>query len=124
MEVKINKEIRDYRESLFMGLTVRQCLCGGAAIAVTAAARLVIAPALGGEAASWIGIFGAVPAAALGFFKYHGMTAEKAALAFIKSQFFGAGERLYRCENHLYTLINDRPKKKAVGAAKKGRTNP
>ena len=27
MEVKMNKEIRDYQESMFMGLDLRQCVC-------------------------------------------------------------------------------------------------
>ena len=26
MEVKMNKEIRDYQESMFMGLALRQCV--------------------------------------------------------------------------------------------------
>ena len=26
MEVKMNKEIRDYQESMFMGLDLRQCI--------------------------------------------------------------------------------------------------
>lgn len=27
MEIKINREIRDYHESMFMGLSLRQTLC-------------------------------------------------------------------------------------------------
>ena len=32
MEVKMNKEIRDYQESMFMGLNVRQGICSVLAI--------------------------------------------------------------------------------------------
>ena len=32
MEVKMNKEIRDYQESMFMGLNLRQCICSVLAI--------------------------------------------------------------------------------------------
>ena len=32
MEVKMNKEIRDYQESMFMGLDLRQCVCSVLAI--------------------------------------------------------------------------------------------
>ena len=32
MEIKINREIRDYHESMFMGLSLRQTLCSLLAI--------------------------------------------------------------------------------------------
>ena len=38
------------------------------------------------ETLSWVCIVGAAPFAALGFFKYHGMTAEKVLFAYIKSE--------------------------------------
>ena len=38
MEVKINKEIRQYTESIFFGLSLRQCICSvlacGSAVAL------------------------------------------------------------------------------------------
>ena len=34
MEVKMNKEIRNYQESMFMGLNLRQCIFSLLAIAV------------------------------------------------------------------------------------------
>ena len=37
MEVKINKEIRNYRESMFFGLSLRQFLFSLAAVAVAVA---------------------------------------------------------------------------------------
>ena len=35
MEVKMNKEIRDYQESMFMGLDLRQCVCSVLAVSYT-----------------------------------------------------------------------------------------
>lgn len=34
MEIKVNKEVRDYTESLFMGLSVRQCVYSAIACVV------------------------------------------------------------------------------------------
>ena len=37
MEIKINKEIRAYRETLFFGLSVRQFICSVLAVGVAVA---------------------------------------------------------------------------------------
>lgn len=37
MEIKINKEIRTYRETLFFGLSVRQFVCSVLAVGVAVA---------------------------------------------------------------------------------------
>ena len=37
MEIKINKEIRTYRETLFFGLSVRQFICSVLAVSVAVA---------------------------------------------------------------------------------------
>lgn len=34
IEIKINKEVRDYQESIFFGLSLRQFICSAMAIAV------------------------------------------------------------------------------------------
>ena len=42
---------------------------------------------LGTETVSWLCILGAAPFAAMGFVKYHGMTAEKFVIAWVRSEF-------------------------------------
>ena len=39
MEVKINKEIRDYQESMFFGLSLRQCIFSLLAVAAAVGVR-------------------------------------------------------------------------------------
>ena len=34
IEIRIPKEIKNYREKLFFGLTLRQCICAGAALLI------------------------------------------------------------------------------------------
>ena len=87
MEVKINREIREYSESMFMGLSLRQfafsiCACG-----VAVGLYFLLRPLFGMETVSWMCILGAAPFAALGFIKYHGMTAEQFIWAWVKSEF-------------------------------------
>ena len=77
MEIKINKEIRDYTESMFFGLSLRQSVFSLLALAVAVGIYFILKPYLGIETLSWLCILGASPFAALGFINYHGMTAEQ-----------------------------------------------
>ena len=86
MEVKINKEIRNYTESIFFGLSMRQCIFSVLAIVVAVALYFVLKPYLGVETLSWICILGAFPFAAMGFVTYHGMTAEQFLWAWLRSE--------------------------------------
>ena len=77
MEVKINKEIREYTESLFFGLNMRQCLFSALACIVAVVIYFLVINQLGMEITSWLCMLGAAPFAALGFIKYQGMNAEQ-----------------------------------------------
>ena len=77
MEVRINREIRDYTESMFFGLSLRQFFFSVLACGVAVGIYLGLNPILGTETTSWLCIVAAFPFAVLGFLKYNGMTAEK-----------------------------------------------
>ena len=77
MEVKMNKEIRNYQESMFMGLNLRQCIFSLLAIAVAVGIYFGLGKYVGQEMTGWLCILGAAPFAACGFFQYHGMNAEQ-----------------------------------------------
>ena len=85
MEVKINREIREYTESIFFGLSLRQFIFSICACVVAVILYFLLKPYCGIETLSWVCILGAAPFAALGFIKYNGMTAEKFVAAWIKS---------------------------------------
>ncbi len=86
MEVKINREIREYTESIFFGLSMRQFFFSICACMVALILYFLLKPYFGIETLSWVCILGAVPFAVLGFVKYNGMTAEKFIAAWIKSE--------------------------------------
>lgn len=99
MEVKINKDIREFSESIFFGLSLRQFIFSALACIVAVVLYFVLKPFLGIETLSWVCILGAVPFAVLGFVKYNGMTAEKFILAFIKSDFIIPKKLTFKSKN-------------------------
>ena len=46
MEVKINKEIREYTEAIFFGLSLRQCICSLLACGTAVAIYFIFRPIL------------------------------------------------------------------------------
>ncbi len=87
LEIKINKEIRDYQESIFMGLSLRQFIFAVLAVGVALGVYFGLRNVLGTETVSWLCVVAAFPFAILGFVKYHGMTAEQLIRAYIQSEF-------------------------------------
>lgn len=87
MEVRINREIREYTESMYFGLSLRQFIFSILACGVAVGIYFGLKDYLGTETVSWICILGAAPFAAVGFIKYHGMTAEQFLWAWLKSEF-------------------------------------
>lgn len=74
IEVRINKEVRDYQEGIFFGLTLRQFLCAFGAVAVALAVYFFLGPALGGSDVGWACVLAAAPFALCGFYRYNSMT--------------------------------------------------
>ena len=107
MEIKINKEIRDYQESVFMGLSLRQFLFSLLACAVAVGIYFGLKDVLGTETVSWLCILGAFPFAILGFVKYHGMTAEKFIMAYIRSEMMMPNELKQRTANYYAEAMKD-----------------
>ncbi len=107
MEIKINKEIKDYQESMFFGLSARQFICSVVAVGVAVGAYFGLVKFLGKETVSWLCILCAAPFAAAGFFKYNGMTFERFIVAFIRSEFLCSGKRVYKSENILYNIYQE-----------------
>lgn len=85
MEIKVNKEVRDYTESLFIGLSVRQCVYSAIACVVAVFLYFRFEKLLGLEITSWLCIIGALPFAALGFIYFQSMSAGQIVMAVIKS---------------------------------------
>lgn len=118
MEVKMNKEIRDYQESMFMGLNLRQCICSVLAILTAVGIYFGLQEKVGNEITGWLCVLGAAPFAACGFFKYHGMMAEQFLWVYIKSEFLYPKRLLFQPEDTYYSCMEE-----TIGLGEKNRTD-
>ena len=98
MEIKINREIRDYTEAIFFGLSMRQFFFSliGAAVAIVMYFILKNFGA-GTETISWACMLSAAPFIAMGFIKYNGMTAEQFAVQWVKAKFIEPQKVKFEC---------------------------
>ena len=118
MEVKINKEIIDYTESVYFGLSLRQFIFSILACGMAVVLYFVFRPYFGIETLSWLCILGAAPFAAIGFIKYNGMNAEEFLLAYIRSEFLTPKELVFNPTNYYYEILKGR-----IGDEKKDENN-
>ena len=110
MEIKINKEIRDYQEAVFMGLSLRQFLFALLAVAVAVGVYFGLQGVLGAETVSWLCVIASFPFAILGFVKYHGMTAEQFIKVYIQSEFLMPKQLKSKPTNLYVALMQNSPK--------------
>ena len=77
IEIKIPKEITDYKEKFLFGLTVRQLVSVVVALAICIPLFIFGKDYLGEDLVGWIIILVAIPIFAFGFFRYDGMPFEQ-----------------------------------------------
>ena len=124
MERKINKEIREYREAMFWGLTLRQFLFSVLGLGISVGIYFLLRGRLGMEAVSWACIFGMLPCAMLGFVTYNKMPAEKFLWAEIKTELLTTKQLIFKPKNLCYALFvfAEQAGCKTSGEAEKRRT--
>jgi len=105
MEVKINKEIRDYTESIFLGLSLRQCFFSVLACIIAVICYFLFIDKLGMEITSWLCMLSAAPFAALSFINYQGMNAEQIFKAAIRSLLLIHRELSFQPVNIYYQIL-------------------
>jgi hypothetical protein len=103
MEVKLLREISNYSESIFFGLSLRQCLFAALAVGCSVAVYFIFHDVVADEIVGWLCIFAALPGAALGFFKYQGLTAAQFIRVFLR--FLFAPAKLPRVNTNIYYEI-------------------
>lgn len=111
IEVRINKEIRDYTESMFFGLSLRQFVFSVLACGVAVGIYLGLKPVLGTETTSWLCIVAAFPFALIGFVKYNGLTAEQFIWVWFKAVFLTPKVLTFGNTNYYYDMIVQHKKK-------------
>ncbi len=104
MEIKINKEIRNYTESMFFGLSMRQFVFAVIGVGVAVAAYFALRPVLETETLSWVCMLAASPFVAMGFITYNGMTAEQFAWVWFKSVFLEPRKVRFECDTFYHEI--------------------
>ena len=126
MEVKINKDIRQYSESIFFGLSMRQFIFSILACLVAVGLYFILRPYFGIETLSWMCILGATPFAILGFVKYNGMTAEQFLIAWFRSKFLMPSHFVFKSDNYYamkyQTIIENNLKRDFIKNKKEPKT--
>ena len=112
MEVKINREIRNYTESIFFGLSLRQFIFSVLACISAVFLYFSFKGKLSIEILSWLCIFGAVPFVLLGFITYNGMTVEKFIYAWLRSELLIPRHLKFKTEDIYYLSMKNHLDKK------------
>lgn len=115
MNAKINKEIRNYSESIFFGLSMRQFVFSLLAVLVAVGLYYLLSPYFGLETLSWMVILAAAPFAVMGFVSYHGMSAEQFLITWIRSELIEPRQLSVQVNNLYYEAM-----KKWIAAKEKG----
>ena len=99
--------IRNYTESMFFGLSLRQFVFSLLAVGVAVLLYFVLKPYVGTETVSWMCILGAAPFAAMGFVNYNGMTAEQFVWAWLRSEMLEPKQIKFEPVNIYYEALKD-----------------
>ena len=99
IEVRINKEVRDYQESVFFGLSLRQLIFALLAVLVAVGVYFGLRNIVSSGEIGWMCVLAAFPFALGGFFTYNGMTFEKFLLALIRSELLYPRKLVFKSDN-------------------------
>lgn len=108
MQLKINKEIRDFKESIFFGLSMRQFIFSAFACGIAIFLYFTFIDKLGMELTSWVCMIGALPFAAIGFITIQGMTFERFLIELFRSILLYFNPLVYVPYNYFYELTKKR----------------
>lgn len=99
MEVRINKEVRDYQEAIFFGLSLRQFVFSLLAVGAAVGAYFTLRDVMGTGEVGWVCILAALPFALCGFVRYNGMSCEQFLAAFVRAQYLMPKKLVFQGEN-------------------------
>lgn len=113
MEIKINREVKNYKESIFFGMSLRQFICVIISCGLAVLVYFSFKDKLGLEITSWICIISAFPFILVGFIKYNGMNFEDVIVAFIYSKFLIPAKLQFE-SNNMYLLLTEEYKNNEI----------
>ncbi len=97
LEVKIPKEINEYREKILFGLSIRQLICVAIAALLCIVTYFVVRPFIGSDLAGYLVLVEAMPIMGVGFLRINGFSFEKYMMLVLRHT-FGQQVRTYKTE--------------------------
>jgi len=114
MEVRINKEVRNYQESVLFGLSLRQLVFALLAVLVAVGVYFGLRNIIGTGEIGWVCILAAFPFALGGFFTYNGMTLEHFLVAVIRTELLYPRRLVFKADNLYAKLLENSSIKEAL----------
>ena len=114
MEIKVNRDIRKYSESMFFGLTLRQVVFSITGCLSSLIVYFFLKNTIKGEILYWFCMLSVVPHAFFGFFTYNLMNAETVLYCAVKSCLTGRRILQSGNTNLYYSLIFEKDRKGGV----------
>ncbi|MDR1150172.1 MAG: PrgI family protein [Clostridiales bacterium] len=103
LEVKIPKEITEYREKIIFGMSIRQLICTLIAALISIITFFSIRKYIGSDLAGYLVLVEAMPVMGIGFLRVNGFSFEKY-LAIILSHLLSNQKRYYKADVSIDTL--------------------
>ena len=110
MDIKVNKEIRQYKEKIYFNLTLRQLVCTVLGLAIAVPTYFWGKDYIGEDAAAWIIIIFVMPIFAIGYLNINNMTFEKLLIQILKFELVNPKKRIYKTES-IYKVLNNTDEK-------------
>lgn len=112
IEVKIPKDIKNYKERFALNLTIRQFISFFVTVVVTIPLFIlgVFKFKWDPDLLGWLVLLIAIPTIGIGFFSYNGMTIERFILQWLKTNIFFPEKRMHKSKNKIMEMINYEPK--------------
>ena len=112
MQIKSNQDVREYKEVVYFGMTLRLGV------------YLLCNRRMSMEAVSWLCVAAAVPFGAFGFVRWHGMPFEQIIGVFIRSRLVLGRPLFFRPENPYKEVIisANNQKRRVMGCSKAKRS--
>ena len=104
-EIELNKEVLDYKESIFFGLSLRQFVCASLAVMIAVIVWFGTRGIIAKEIRSWLCLIFACPFAAAGFFSFNGLTLEQFMWQMLKSCLIYRGDVYKRQVNSAVAIV-------------------
>ena len=115
MQIKTNKDVTEYEENVFIGMTMRQTVLGIAGVVIIAGSYFMTYGSMNNNLASWVAIGLGLPCFLFGFAKPHKMKLEKFLAIWFRCNFLEHRRLPFKSENKYYqACFVEEPEKRRI----------